>query len=191
MKRALITGALAIAGTALLAPSLGAQRPCSADTARTRFERFVSAPGAAISDQSRQIADLTSESTGTRVRVLARAAADAVSTKTVKALAFVVSGRPLEVRTAVVDAADLPALHRVLTAFETARAAGVAHDTRQKYTTPGGLEIETFWEGKQRAVAVTRTGSCPMSAYLDESALAQLRDAVGAGIAVLDSLGHR
>lgn len=163
-----------------------AQRACTPDTThRTAYERLQSAPGVAVTEQSRDVATLTSVSNGSGIRILDAVATDAVGGQSARAAIVVVQPRPTSARKVFVDAADLPALERALTAFETARGQGLDQSARQKYTTPGGLEIETFWDGKQRVVAVSSAGPCPMSAYLGEADLARLRDAVAAARSAL------
>jgi hypothetical protein len=71
-------------------------------------------------------------------------------------------------------------LLKALTLFEQARTDGqLPTSERQEYTTRGGVHLTTFWDGKQRVVALTSEATCgEVSAYLDAPTLGGLRDAI-------------
>jgi hypothetical protein len=152
-------------------------RECGRDSVKTRIGALAVRPGAIVEAKYEPLASLVNGTMS--VRLERWTVRDMERSLELKGLAVLVRGGA-QLHRSLLDAQEVPQLQKALATFERERIAGtLTNDQRQSYTTVDGLQIETFWDGSQRTVAVASGGSCPVSVYLDADALGRLRDGIG------------
>lgn len=178
----LLAIAVLVASSALGTSARAQARGCEADSVKTKLGALAAKPGTMLTTRYDALPSITNGTMSVRVDVVTMRDEDRAVD--LKGLAFVVRGGA-QSRRALVDGEEVPRLAQALAAFEKRRLDGMPNETRQQYSTLDRIQLETFWDGKQRALSITSGGACPVSVYFDADALGQLSTIVATGQAQL------